>query len=183
MPATVKRYHRPLVKALAQRKKMDSFRFDFAHALYNAPGWDWHMAQFQRDVEEIKLVVQFLKEKWGYKVGLGECLNPVMYPARQQTDLHVTVVAHSKASLASWMYFSQIPDPPRLYVNLSGRYDMKRASRQSICYGPVLPLLSPSRPRNNGPALLSQVQGGWFLRVESESCWPAYCSESHSCHV
>ena len=64
-------YHRPLVKALAQRKKMDSFRFDFAHALYNAPGWDWHMAQFQRDVEEIKLVVQFLKEKWGYKVGLS----------------------------------------------------------------------------------------------------------------
>lgn len=53
---------------------MDSFRFDFAHALYNAPGWDWHMAQFQRDVDEMTLVVRYLREKWGYKVELGKLL-------------------------------------------------------------------------------------------------------------
>ena len=64
-------YHKPLVKALAQRRRMDSFRFDFAHALYNQPGWEWHMAQFQRDVEEIKVVVQYLREKLGYKISLS----------------------------------------------------------------------------------------------------------------
>jgi hypothetical protein len=65
-------YHKPLVKALAQRRRMDSFRFDFAHALYNQPGWEWHMAQFQRDVEEIKVVVQYLREKLGYSISLSE---------------------------------------------------------------------------------------------------------------
>ena len=66
------RYHRPLAKALAQQVKIDSFRFDFAHAKYNQPGWDWHMSRISRDVDELQLVVDFLREKYGYKVKLRE---------------------------------------------------------------------------------------------------------------
>jgi len=101
-------YHKPLVRAIAEQRKMDSFRFDFAHAKYGAPGWDWHMAQIQRDVDEIKTVVDYLESKFGYKVAL--------------------LVGHSKGALASYAYLSQVSDPPQFYVNISGRYNMKRAN-------------------------------------------------------
>merc|ERR1712093_939166 len=101
-------YHKPLVRALVDSRRMDSFRFDFAHAKYGAPGWEWHMARIQRDVEELKTVIAYLEKTYGYKVGL--------------------LVGHSKGALASYQYLCQVPDPPRLYVNLSGRYDMSRAN-------------------------------------------------------
>ena len=65
------RYHRKLVKALAEKQGLDSFRFGFAHAKYNQPGWVWHMAKIQRDVDEIRAAVLYLEEKLGYKVDIS----------------------------------------------------------------------------------------------------------------
>lgn len=70
--ANYHRYHRKLVKALAETRGVDSFRFDFAHAKYNQPGWVWHMAKIERDVEEIRAVVLYLEDKLGYKVDLSK---------------------------------------------------------------------------------------------------------------
>lgn len=105
-------YHRKLVKALADARGLDSFRFDFAHAKYNQPGWVWHMAKIQRDVDEIRAVVLYLEEKLGYKVDI--------------------IIAHSKGGLASWRYLAQYPNPPRYFVNLSSRYDMMEGGKRSF---------------------------------------------------
>ncbi|KAK9894416.1 alpha/beta-hydrolase [Cystobasidium minutum MCA 4210] len=105
-------YHRKLVKALAENRGIDSFRFDFAHAKYNQPGWVWHMAKIERDVEEMREVVLYLEQKLGYKVDL--------------------IIAHSKGGLATWRYLASYPDPPRYAINLSSRYDMKEGGKRSF---------------------------------------------------
>lgn len=119
------------------------------------------MARIQRDVEELKTVIEFLERTYGYKVGLREYLHleaakgsfgepgclPAVETAGSKTQSTLTtfprcpsslsssyfhtpptVVGHSKGALASFQYLCQVTDPPKFYVNLSGRYDMKRAN-------------------------------------------------------
>ncbi|CAD6566290.1 MAG: hypothetical protein CYPHOPRED_000546 [Cyphobasidiales sp. Tagirdzhanova-0007] len=101
-------YHKSLVRALIEYRQMDSVRFDFTHAKYGASDWKWHMARFHQDIEELQFVVDYLAEMLGYEIRL--------------------LIGHSKGALASFAYLSKIKNPPPFYVNLSGRYDMKRAN-------------------------------------------------------
>ena len=97
---------------------MDSFRFDFAHALYNAPGWNWHMAQIQRDVDELAIVIAYLRGKLGYRIRLCT-LGFKTVLVKSATTL--VVIGHSKGALASFRYLSHNSDLPKFYINLSGR--------------------------------------------------------------
>lgn len=134
------RYHRKLVKALATERKLDSFRFDFAHAKYNQPGWVWHMAKIQRDVEEIRTVVKYLEEELGYRVDISkDFVKAQMYRSTSQADLmeysrlsppFPLVIGHSKAGLATWAYLAQFPNPPKYFINLSSRYNMREGGKR-----------------------------------------------------
>ena len=104
---------------------MDSVRFDFTHAKYGASDWKWHMARFHQDIEELQFVVDYLAEMLGYEIRLRERSFLQVVTSDSYASL---VIGHSKGALASFAYLSKIKNPPPFYVNLSGRYDMKRAN-------------------------------------------------------
>lgn len=66
------RYHRKLAQAIDEKLHVDSFRFDFTHAKYNQPDWEWHMCNLQRDVDELQSVIAFLETEYRYRVTLCE---------------------------------------------------------------------------------------------------------------
>lgn len=94
------------------------------------------------------------------------------------------VVGHSKGALASFAYLSQTSEPPPLYVNLSGRYDMKRANRtytadpcSGACNGQGFDAARLHFIRNHGSALLSCIRKARLLRMEGKGRGPAYSSQ------
>ncbi|KAJ8081034.1 hypothetical protein PM082_017874 [Marasmius tenuissimus] len=95
-------------KRLASRLPMDSFRFDF-RGNHESSG-RWSSSGMENDVEDLRTVVAFLSQTYGYHVDL--------------------VIAHSRGSLVGfrWMCTLTLAEGERFpsgYVNLSARYRMK----------------------------------------------------------
>lgn len=100
-------YHKGLVASLS----IDSFRFDF-RANHETPG-EWSMSNIDHDVQDLRAVITFLKERYGYAVEL--------------------LVGHSRAALSGWMYFATFADEMRneeeripYWVSVSGRWRMEK---------------------------------------------------------
>lgn len=83
-------FHRKLANSLP----MDSFRFDFRHAIDGGESVskmvasDWSMINIGEDVLDIHVVTRFLRQRWNYHV---EC-----------------IVAHSRGALDAWMLYWDI---------------------------------------------------------------------------
>ncbi|EIW81097.1 ectomycorrhiza-regulated esterase [Coniophora puteana RWD-64-598 SS2] len=93
-------------KRLAARLPIDSFRFDFRGN--HESGGRWKQGAFREDVEDLKVVVAYLRTTFGYEVDV--------------------VVGHSRGSIVGmhWMCTSEEGKYVRAYVNASGRYRMHR---------------------------------------------------------
>lgn len=109
------RYHRKLVKALAENRGIDSFRFDFAHAKYNQPGWVWHMAKIERDVEEMREVVLYLEQKLGYKVDLSRLSNNLR--SVETTQLVLTILPQSSPTRKEGSQLGDISLVTRIHLD------------------------------------------------------------------
>ncbi|KAJ3881980.1 ectomycorrhiza-regulated esterase [Lentinula edodes] len=94
------------LKRLAHRLPMDSFRFDF-RGNHETPGV-WKQGGLDNDLEDIRVVVDFLKVRYGYVIDL--------------------VVGHSRGSIVAfrWICTSEEGASISGFVNASGRYRMKK---------------------------------------------------------
>ncbi|KIK69974.1 hypothetical protein GYMLUDRAFT_34375 [Collybiopsis luxurians FD-317 M1] len=94
------------LKRLALRLPMDSFRFDF-RGNHETPGI-WRQGGLADDLEDLRVVVDFLKVNYGYVVDL--------------------VVGHSRGSIVSFRWICTSEEGARIsgFVNASGRYRMKK---------------------------------------------------------
>lgn len=90
-------------KRLALQLPIDSFRFDF-RGNHETPG-PWRLGNFNDDVLDIHVVVEYLTKELGYVVDL--------------------LVGHSRGSVTGMMWLCQYPAQSatvRGYANVSGRY-------------------------------------------------------------
>jgi len=91
-------------KRLAQQLPLDSFRFDFRGSFES--GGTWSYAGFHNDVEDLRVVVRYIAEHYGYAVDL--------------------LVGHSRATVVSmiWLCSSEEGKNVGGLVNVAGRYRM-----------------------------------------------------------
>ncbi|KAH7872361.1 Alpha/Beta hydrolase protein [Lentinula edodes] len=103
------------LKRLAHRLPMDSFRFDF-RGNHETPGV-WKQGGMDDDLEDIRVVVDFLKVRYGYVIDL--------------------VVGHSRGSIVAfrWICTSEEGASISGFVNASGRYRMKQWQRSMSAEG------------------------------------------------
>lgn len=118
-------------RKLAQSLPLDSFRFDFRHAVdggesRDVPGSEWHMSSFDQDVLDIHFVVRHLRHAYNYHVE--------------------SIVAHSRGTLNTWHYYWDVEmrraaalsnrtddfilDRIPFYVAIAGRWDMQRMRKR-----------------------------------------------------
>jgi len=100
-------------RRLAVRLPFDSFRFDF-RGNHETPG-TWRQGCFKEDVEDLSVVVGYLRREYGYVIDL--------------------VVGHSRGSLVGlrWMCTSEEGQSVTGFVNVSGRYRMVLSSTPLRC--------------------------------------------------
>ncbi|ORY78426.1 Alpha/Beta hydrolase protein [Leucosporidium creatinivorum] len=99
-------YHKKLANRLAEERGWDSFRYDLRGQGGESEG-KWGMMNLDDDIVDLKVVIAYLEEEWGYRIHL--------------------IIAHSRGSMITAYYLSCFPHPHiPLFVNLSGRYDMTR---------------------------------------------------------
>ncbi|KAF9265273.1 alpha/beta-hydrolase [Marasmius fiardii PR-910] len=93
------------LKRLAVRIPIDSFRFDF-RGNHETPG-NWNQSGMESDLEDLRVVVEYLKKTYGYAVDL--------------------IVGHSRGSLVGlrWMCVSEEGKSVSGFVNASARYRMR----------------------------------------------------------
>ncbi|KAF8269387.1 ectomycorrhiza-regulated esterase [Lactarius quietus] len=98
-------------KALAARLPLDSFRFDFRGSRESG-GTSTH-GGLANDVEDVRVVVAYLTQKYGYKIDL--------------------LVGHSRGSIVAmrWLCTSDESKYVGGFVNVSARYKMDRVLVQS----------------------------------------------------
>ncbi|KAG6377192.1 Alpha/Beta hydrolase protein [Boletus reticuloceps] len=91
-------------KRLALRLPFDSFRFDFRGN--HESGGQWRQGGFVDDVEDLVVVVAYLRSIYGYKVDM--------------------VVGHSRGSVVGmhWLCTAEEGKRVRALINVSGRYRM-----------------------------------------------------------
>ncbi|KAH9171678.1 Alpha/Beta hydrolase protein [Lactarius sanguifluus] len=91
-------------KALAARLPLDSFRFDFRGA--HESGGTFSQGGFADDVEDVRVVVAYLTQEYGYKIDL--------------------LVGHSRGSVVAmrWLCTSDEGKYVSGFVNVSARYKM-----------------------------------------------------------
>ncbi|KAI9450219.1 Alpha/Beta hydrolase protein [Lactarius psammicola] len=91
-------------KALAARLPLDSFRFDFRGA--HESGGTFRQGGIADDVEDVRVVVAYLTQEYGYKIDL--------------------LVGHSRGSIVSmrWLCTSDEGKHVSGFVNVSARYKM-----------------------------------------------------------
>ncbi|KAF5331300.1 hypothetical protein D9758_015806 [Tetrapyrgos nigripes] len=94
------------LKRLALRLPMDSFRFDF-RGNHETPGV-WRQGALAEDVVDVRVVVDYLKANYGYKVDL--------------------VVGHSRGSIVAFKWICTTEEGRKIsgFVNASGRYRMPK---------------------------------------------------------
>jgi len=93
-------------KALAARLPLDSFRFDFRGA--HESGGVWRYSILADDVEDVRVVVAYLTQEYGYKIDL--------------------LIGHSRGSIAAmrWLCTSNEGKHVGGFVNVSARYRMHK---------------------------------------------------------
>ncbi|KAK7464904.1 hypothetical protein VKT23_006113 [Stygiomarasmius scandens] len=93
-------------KRLAHRLPMDSFRFDF-RGNHETPGV-WRQGALADDVVDLRVVVDYLKINYGYKIDL--------------------VVGHSRGSIVAFKWICTTEEGKNIsgFVNASGRYRMRK---------------------------------------------------------
>lgn len=93
-------------KALAAGLPLDSFRFDFRGA--HESGGSWKLGALADDVEDLRVVVAYLVQEYGYKIDL--------------------LVGHSRGSIVAmrWLCTSDEGKHVGGFVNVSARYKMDR---------------------------------------------------------
>ncbi|KAI0049418.1 ectomycorrhiza-regulated esterase [Auriscalpium vulgare] len=93
-------------KRLAHQLPLDSFRFDFRGA--HESGGKWYYAGFAEDLQDLRVVVKYLSDNYGYEVDL--------------------LVGHSRGSVVAlhWLCTSEEGKRVGGIVNVSGRYRMER---------------------------------------------------------
>ncbi|PWN48432.1 alpha/beta-hydrolase [Violaceomyces palustris] len=108
-------YHRRLVQEL----DVDSFRFDF-RANHESPG-PWSMSSFEQDLEDLDVVLDYLRNHLGYRVQI--------------------LIAHSRGAIDAFTYLSRNSHdraPPNLripyFVALGARWRMNRIHDRDDTY-------------------------------------------------
>ncbi|KAH9059976.1 Alpha/Beta hydrolase protein [Lactarius vividus] len=98
-------------KALAARLPLDSFRFDFRGA--HESGGTFSQGGFADDVEDVRVVVAYLTQEYGYKIDL--------------------VIGHSRGSVVAmrWLCTSDEGKHVSGFVNVSARYRMDKILHSS----------------------------------------------------
>ncbi|KIY68499.1 alpha/beta-hydrolase [Cylindrobasidium torrendii FP15055 ss-10] len=93
-------------KRLAQRLPVDSFRFDF-RGCHESTG-TWREGAIDADIEDIQVVVDFLKETYAYVVDI--------------------IVGHSRGSISAMHWLCTSPDAASVsaFVNVSSRYRLEK---------------------------------------------------------
>lgn len=94
-------------RKLAPLLPMDSFRFDFRGNLES--GGDWSLASLPKDVEDIQVVVEYMKREYGYTT--------------------TVLIGHSRGSIVTCKWIasgSRETQDVEAFVNVSGRYRMER---------------------------------------------------------
>ncbi|PPR05400.1 hypothetical protein CVT24_008014 [Panaeolus cyanescens] len=91
-------------KRLGLRLPLDSFRFDFRGN--HETGGQWKQGALHDDLVDLQVVVDYLKETYGYVIEL--------------------VVGHSRGSIVAFRWLATTEDGKRVgaFVNASGRYRM-----------------------------------------------------------
>lgn len=94
-------------KQIARNLSIDSFRFDF-RGNHESSG-DWNYAALEKDVIDISVVADYLKQTYGYIIDL--------------------LVGHSRGSLAAMRWICTTEHGNRIsgFVNISARYRMKKS--------------------------------------------------------
>ncbi|KAF9063281.1 Alpha/Beta hydrolase protein [Rhodocollybia butyracea] len=94
------------LKRLAVRLSMDSFRFDF-RGNHETPGV-WRQGGLADDLEDLRVVVDFLKVNYGYEIDL--------------------LVGHSRGSIVGFRWICTSEEGAKIsgFVNASGRYRMNK---------------------------------------------------------
>ncbi|KAL5524639.1 hypothetical protein ACEPAF_9779 [Sanghuangporus sanghuang] len=106
-------------KKLAKALPLDSFRFDFRGS--HETGGVWNMGALDEDLEDLRIVVQYLQKTFGYVVDV--------------------IVGHSRGSLVAMRWLSTTEEGKRVrgFVNVAGRHRMEVTVARKEVIGRIYP--------------------------------------------